>query len=124
MDEDELDRWQHEQLIWALRWVAADPEAAIAAAGTNVVIADEIALGLDAVIQTGRATRRLAPSIRAAIGEIDAIFGQMSRREHAQFWTAEAIRSDSRWAQQRERARRVLKQLGERRADGELPGHV
>lgn len=124
MDEAQLDAWQYEQLVWALRWLAADADAAIAALDQRAAIADEIALSLGDVVKTGRGTRGLSPHIRAAVEEINEVFGAMSGPERPELWTTEAIRSDPMWGRQRERARDVLALLRENSADGDLGGHV
>ena len=60
----------------------------------------------------------------AELDEIDSVFGAMSGLEHADQWTDVAVRSGAEWAAQRERARHVLRLMGEPRSDEDLAGHL
>lgn len=113
--DDGLNPWRRQELIWALRWLAADPEAAIAAYH-GVVTADEIALDLDHWYEMTRAWGLLDDPTAEALKAIDETFEAMSDAG-PDLWTDEAIRSSTEWAEQRERARAALVRLGESRAD-------
>ena len=44
--DDGLNEWRRAELIWSLRWLAAEPEVALAAV-PDVCTADEIALDIN-----------------------------------------------------------------------------
>jgi len=55
MDDDQrLLQWRYERLVWALRWLAAEPEAALSAEPRDDP--DEIALSLEDVLALGPLT--------------------------------------------------------------------
>lgn len=116
--DDGLNPWRRQELIWALRWLAADPEAAIAAYD-GVVTADEIALDLNHWYEMIRAWGLLddptAEELKAIVETFDAM-----NDVGPDLWTDEAIRSSIEWAEQRERARAALVRLGESRADVDI----
>jgi len=113
--DDGLNPWRRQELIWALRWLAGDPEAAIAAYD-GIVVADEIALDLNHWYEVNRDWGLLDDSTAEALEVIDAKFEAMSDAG-PHLWTDDAIRNSTEWAGQRERARAALVRLGESRAD-------
>lgn len=133
MTESERDRGR-ENLVWAIRWLAADPEPALRAldaaflhepAGDrSAYVPDEIALTLGDCLEVARRWDLITPDIDAMLGEIDQTFGSISGSENAEHWTPMAVASSPLWAEQRSRARLVLAAMGQERADGDLPGHV
>ena len=117
------DRWRYEDLVWALRWLAADAEAALTALPDPRLVPDEIALTLeDALLTVDRST--IIADAWQVIDEIDRRFDAMSGQEHAHLWTPEAVRRDRDWAEQRALARQALALLGDERADQSLRGRV
>lgn len=119
---------RREELVWALRWLAADPEAALAV-GREIPIctADEIALDINESYEVAREWGLLEAPVAALLEEIDRDFEAMSGQEHAELWTDEALATSPEWQKQRDRARRALALMGEARADAELksnPGRV
>jgi hypothetical protein len=50
---DALNGWRRQEVLWSLRWLAAEPEAALAAV-PGVVTADEIALDIEHWLESGR----------------------------------------------------------------------
>ena len=128
LEDDGLNAWRREQFVWALRWLAAEPEAALAV-GREIPIctADEIALDLNHWFEVARDWGLLEPPVAVVIEEIDREFEAMSGQEHAELWTEEALGTSPEWQKQRERARKALELMGEARADAELtskPGTV
>jgi hypothetical protein len=126
--QDSTDQGLVRHMVWALRWVAAEPEAALAPLrgtdGAWIMSPDEIAITLEDWWLPLKARDVLAPEVKDAISEIDAAFNAMSGRNQPDDWTPEAVRSSQDWAAQRKRARDVLALLGEPRADDDLSGHV
>lgn len=61
-EDDGQNEGRRRQLIWTLRWLAADPEAAITAVD-GVVIADEIALDLNHWYEVAHDWRLLDPAV-------------------------------------------------------------
>jgi hypothetical protein len=123
MDEDQAQRraWIYERLVWSLRWLAAEPEAALVALDRGFPPDVEMAETLADVLPA------LGPDIvdqhaLDAIRAIDDAFGLMARQE--ELWTAEAVRTHDLWRHQRERARAVLVMLNEERADDQLHGNA
>jgi hypothetical protein len=85
--DDGLNEWRRQELLWSVRWLAADPKAALAAV-PGVVTADEIALDLEHWTES--------------------------------LWTDDAIAFSPHWREQRRRARELLRELGQERADQQL----
>jgi hypothetical protein len=113
-----------ERLIWAVRFIAAEPDAAIALIEREHLHIDELALVLDDVLPVARLEGVVPPDALAILDEIDSVFDAMSGEAHTEQWTDVAVRSGAEWGAQRERAREVLRLLGASRADEELAGHV
>jgi hypothetical protein len=121
-DDEQLGRWRYESLVWCLRWLAAEPEATLAAEPR--VGPDEIALSLEDVLVIGPLTGVVEEPVVSMVLAIDSVFEAMSGDGTEDNWTAEAVRSSVAWAAQRERARAVLRVLGEERDDAGLRGRV
>jgi hypothetical protein len=117
--DDPLNAWRRQELVWALRWLAAEPEAALAAV-PGVVTADEIALDIDHWLEVARGWGLLDEGALTLVVEIDRQFDAMREPGGEDLWTDQAILTSSAWAVQRERARAALAALGESRADGDL----
>jgi hypothetical protein len=117
--DDPLDSWRRQELVWSLRWLAAEPEAAIGAV-PDVVTADEIALDIEHGLEVARDSGLLDDPALSLIIEIDRQFDAMSEPGNGEMWTDQAIATSSEWAAQRERARAALTALGESRADADL----
>jgi hypothetical protein len=127
-------RSARERLIWALRWIAADPELALRAMDgafmnapardNSGYVPDELALTLEDALRVARSMEILTPELEEAVGEMDRVFDSISGAENAEHWTPEAVRTSRVWAEQRDRARKALALMGEPRADHDLPGHV
>ena len=113
--DDGLNGWRRQELVWALRWLAADPEAAIAAYD-GIIVADEIALDLNHWYEVSREWGLLDEPTAEALRVIDDTFDAMSD-VGPHLWTDDAICNSAEWAAQRERARAALVRLGEPRAD-------
>ena len=113
-----LDAWRRQELIWILRWLAAEPDAAIAAVD-DIVTADEIALDLDDWSEGTRDRPLIDETTASMLQVINDEFTAMTNGD-ASLWTDDAIRQSPEWAKQRERARATLVHLGESRADAEL----
>lgn len=119
MPPDDGDNdWRRRELIWALRWLAAEPDAALAA-HAGIVTADEIALDVAHWLQVALTWGLLDEASAQAVRSIDDTFTAMSDAG-PELWTDEALRLSPEWDEQRERARAVLSLLGESRADAEL----
>ena len=116
--DDGLNAGRLEELYWALRWLAAEPEAAVTAFD-GVVTADEIALDLNHWYEVARGWGLLDDETSAALRAIDEQFSVMSDGP-AELWTDDAIRHAPEWAAQRKRARALLNDLGVPRADNEI----
>jgi hypothetical protein len=115
--DDGLNGWRHEELIWTLRWLAADPEAALRAT-EDIVAADEIAEDLNWWYEVTRGWGLLDDATADALRTIDEQFSSMTASPD--LWSDHAIRHSREWAGQRERARALLAQLGAERADDEV----
>jgi len=113
-----------DRLIWAVRFIAAEPDPALALIEREHIHVDEFALTLDDWLPVARQERVVEPSVMVLLDEIDSVFESMSKPEHADQWTDVAVRSGAEWAAQRERARDVLRLLGVGRADDDLAGHL
>jgi hypothetical protein len=116
---DPLNGWRRQELLWSLRWLAAEPEAALAAV-PGVVTADEIALDIGHWLEIARELDLLDQPVLSMVVEIDRQFASMSGAGNDARWTDQALRTSSEWAMQRERARSVLSAMGESRADDDL----
>lgn len=117
--DDPLNPWRRQELLWSLRWLAAEPEAAVAAV-PGVVTTDEIALDIGHWLEVARDWDLLEEPALRLVTEIDTHFRAMSEPGNADKWTDQALATSAEWAEQRERARTALALLGESRADGEL----
>jgi hypothetical protein len=117
--DDSQNPWRREELVWSLRWLAAEPEAALAAV-PGVVTADEIALDIGHWLEVARDWDLLEAPVLGLVTEIDTQFRAMSEPGNADKWTDQALAASAEWATQRERARTALALLGESRADGEI----
>jgi hypothetical protein len=118
-----------DELVWALRWLAAEPQAALSAVPeVPICTADEIALDLNHWFEFARAEHLVDLPVLALLEEIDREFLLMSGQPAADLWTDEALAASPEWQKQRGRARRALTLMGEERADEELklprPGNV
>jgi hypothetical protein len=123
MDEQQrLNSWRYDQLVWNTRWLAAEPEMTLAAEPR--VGPDEIALCLDDILAIEPLEEIVAPALAEMVTEIDRAWTEMTDSGRDDLWTAAAVRSSPEWAAQRERARAVLRALNEPRDDAGLPGHV
>lgn len=120
-DDDGSNWWRFRELLWTLRWLAAEPDAAIAAAPKYCVV-DEIATDIEHWMMVARGWDLVDPSVLARIEEIDREFAAMFEAN----WTDNhrdedrVLLSSPAWARQRDRAREVLALMGEERADSEL----
>lgn len=111
-------------MSWAVRFIAAEPDPALALIEREHLHIEELALTLQDTLPMARQERVVGKDVMAILEEIDAVFVVMGGPEHADQWTDVAVRSGAEWAAQRERARQVLRLIGEERADGELTGHI
>ena len=117
-DDAGRDAWRRKELIWTLRWLAAEPDAAIAAVD-DIVTADEIALDLDGWLEGTRDRPLIDETTASMLQVINDEFTAMTSGVPS-LWTDDAIRQSPEWARQLERARAALVHLGESRADAEL----
>lgn len=121
MDDEERRAWIYKRLVWALQWLAAEPEVALVALDpgfpADVEMAETLADVLTAIGPGDVDQHALDP-----IKEIDEAFQAMAGK--SEFWTADAVRTHEIWRRQRERARAVLAMLNEDRADDQLHGNV
>ena len=116
---DDQEAGIHEKLVWALRWIAAEPEAAIAALGGRMDPV-EIALTLEDWWLVIKERETFDAELQARISEMDATFQAISGPDQGDHWTDDAVRSDPIWATQRDRARLALALMGEHRDDDGL----
>lgn len=123
MDDTERARVL-ERLIWAVRFIAADPDPALALIEQEHLHVEELALTLDDWLPLARQEAVVGKAVLAVLDEIDGVFEAMSGTGHADQWTDVAVRSGAEWAAQRDRARNVLRLMGVSRADDDLAGHV
>lgn len=117
--DDGLNAWRSQELLWTLRWLAAEPDATLEAV-SDICIADEIALDVDHWYELATQWGLLDRESAALIGAIDEEFRAMTERDDPTLWTDEAIRSSAIWASQRTRARAALASMSAERADSEL----
>jgi len=117
--DDPLNPWRRQELVWSLRWLAAEPEAALAAV-PGVCVPDEIALDIDHWFEVARDWSLLEDTTLSLVADIDRQFSAMSEPGNEDKWTDEALMTSAEWALQRERARTALAALGEPRADADL----
>jgi hypothetical protein len=117
--DDGLNEWRRQELLWSLRWLAADPEAALAAV-PGVVTADEIALDLEHWTEVAKGWGLVSGTVEALLDEIDREFAAMTEADRPDLWTDDAIALSPEWGEQRRRARELLRELGEERADHQL----
>lgn len=123
MDETERARIR-DGLLWAVRFIAAEPDPALALIERERLLIDELALTLADFLPAARQEGVVGEEVLAALDTIDSVFDAMNGPEHGEQWTDVAVRSGAEWAAQRERARDVLRLLGEARADDDLSGHI
>jgi hypothetical protein len=116
--DDGLNDWRRQEMLWTLRWLAAEPDAAVTAV-PGVDTPDEIANDLDHWFEIAQQWSLLDARAARLIAAINDEFGRMTDLG-ADFWSDEAIRSSPEWAEQRERARLVLAEMGESRDDANL----
>jgi hypothetical protein len=116
--------WVRDSLVWAVRFIAAEPDASLELIERERISIDELALTLDDYLPLAREEGLVGTDAMEVLDEIDAVFDAMSGPEHADQWTDVTVRSGAEWAAQRERARQVLRLMGEPRADEELSGHI
>jgi len=114
-----MKEWWRQELLWSVRWLAADPEAALAAA-PGVVTTDEIALDLDHWSMMARDWALLDGPSLALLDEIDREFASMSDADRPELWEDVALSTTPEWLAQRARARALLDLMGEQRADARL----
>ncbi len=117
-ENDELAAWRRGELAWALRWLAAEPHATIAA-HPNVCTADEIALDINHWLEA-TASDPMDLGARQELAAIDSAFQAMTDRDDPSLWTDDAILTSPEWASQRSRARNALVALGENRDDAAI----
>ncbi|SRR6266545_1836370 len=117
--DDPLNSWRRQELIWSLRWLAAEPRAALAAV-PGICTADEIALDIDHWLNVARDWKVVDKPVLDQIAKIDAQFEAMSGPGNDGLWTDEALTISREWARQRRRARTVLAKMGESRADADI----
>ena len=110
------------QLVWLVRWLAADPSAGLAALPDPRIVPDDLANSLDGWLHSMSHLEPLKTGVRERLEEIDAAFDVMS--DAPGLWTPEAFARSPEWAAQRVRARDLLALLGEARADDALHFHV
>jgi hypothetical protein len=120
-DQEARRKWVYERLIWSLRWLAADAEAALAAVRATPA-SEEMALLLEDILPAAQHYAVVEQSTLEAVSEIHRAFDPVAR--DWAFWTDDAVRSNELWQAQRERARAVLSTLNEERADDRLRGNV
>jgi hypothetical protein len=123
MDEETLGARRYQRLVWALRWIAAEPEATLAALEFWLP-PNEIALFLEDVLEIGPLTDVVPEPVAETVFAIDRSFEEMGADGSEQLWTAEAVRSAPEWTAQRQRARQVLLALHEPRDDSGLLTNV
>ena len=116
--------WVRDSLVWAVRFIAAEPDASLELIERERISIDELALTLDDYLPLARQEGVVGADAMEILDEIDAVFDGMSGAEHADQWTDVAVRSGAEWAAQRERARQVLRLMSEPRADEDLTGHI
>ena len=113
-----------DRLTWAIRFIAADPDFALALIEREHLHVDEFALTLGDWLPLARQEGVVGKDVLAVLDEIDGVFEAMSGAGHADQWTDVAVRSGAEWAAQRERARNALRLMGVSRADNDLAGHI
>jgi hypothetical protein len=113
-----------DRLMWAVRFIAAEPDFALALIEREHLHVDELALALQDSLPIARQQRVVGEDVLAIVAEIEAVFAAMTGGKHADQWTDVAVRSGAEWAAQRERARTVLRLMGVPRADDDLAGHI
>ena len=87
-----MKEWWRQELLWSVRWLAADPEAALAAA-PGVVTTDEIALDLDHWSMMARDWALLDGPSLALLDEIGREFASMSDPDRPELWEDVALGS-------------------------------
>lgn len=71
--DDGLNAWRWQELLWTLRWLAADADAALAVV-PDVCVPDEIALDMDHWTQVARDWDLVSGPVLALLQEIDQEF--------------------------------------------------
>ena len=89
-DDAGRDAWRRKELIWTLRWLAAEPDAAIAAVD-DIVTADEIALDLDGWLEGTRDRPLIDETTASMLRVINDEFTAMTSGVPS-LWTDDAIR--------------------------------
>jgi hypothetical protein len=117
--DDGLNEWRRQELLWSVRWLAAEPEAALAAV-PGVVTADEIALDLEHWTEIAKGWGLVSGPVEALLDEIGREFTAMTEADRPDLWTDDAVAFSPQWREQRRRARELLRELGEERADHQL----
>ena len=117
---DRDNRGRLEKLVWAIRWLAAEPDAALAVVDDPRIVPDEIALDLEHWLEVARDHDLIDGPALDLLTEIDETFSKMSGQDNADLWTPAAVMSSVDWSVQRQRARVVLTLKGEARTDADL----
>lgn len=122
--DDGQNHARYEMLVWTVRWLAAEPAAALSVVEDPRIVPDEIAEDLDHWLEVTRGYGLVEGPALELLTQIDETFSRMSGQENAHHWTPAAVASSPEWAEQRDRARTVLALLGQGRADDDLRGRV
>jgi hypothetical protein len=123
MEESSLDVNDQavlDQLIWVVRWLAADPMKALSAVPEPWMAPEEIANDLDQHLRVVASMGLLPQETLEALVAIDESFARMTDASDDSLWSPEALASHATWAQLREEARVALRLIGAERADDEL----
>lgn len=110
------------EILWIVRWLAAEPDKALAAVGDARVVPDDLANSLSDWLELTAGSDAVTEVVRDALLVIDREFDEMSGR--LDLWTPQALACRAEWQRQRERAREILIQMGEERSDDGLKGKV
>jgi hypothetical protein len=97
--------------------LAADGETALALMPQGTVRADELALEFDNFGHAALETlgEEMTDVQRDSLKIIDCLLDAMSGQHQSHLWTDDAVRSDPKWQEVREAARRALSEFGWRR---------
>jgi hypothetical protein len=96
-----------QRLIESLHLLAADADDQLAALPPFVAVADELALIFDDELRAAEPPA----AIRDALADLDAMLDRMS--DDRTLWAIEAVHGDLAWTSVRDRARALLRALGE-----------
>ncbi len=113
-------------LVESVQWLAADPEAQIAAVPDQPFICDDLALTFQLHLDNARdaaagvGDELFAGAAAGLLDELADSVAELGGQGNPARWSPMGLRQDQEWERVRGAARRLLKRIGESRRDADL----